>query len=506
MQTNDTTALKNKRILVTGSAGFIGFHLTKALLSEGANVIGIDNLNDYYEPALKQARLDELDKFHASISAPAKSRDSDDASDAATQNSETVVNKNSAVSAPTSDLSAPTSVIPVPTSVIPAQAGIQSVSKTSPEYQFIKMDLADRAAIESLFKTHHFDIVVNLAAQAGVRYSLENPHAYVDSNLIGFVNILEGCRHAKVGHLVYASSSSVYGMNIKQPFSTEDRVDYPISLYAATKKANELMAHTYSHLYGIPTTGLRFFTVYGPWGRPDMAYYKFTKAILEDKPIDIYNHGQMKRDFTYIDDIVDGILRVMVKPPQLESDTSSTTTATSAPNIVIPAPTPDTLAPNSVIPAPNSVIPAQAGIHDDKNNRHCEERSDAAIQSNQENRHCEERSDVAIQSNHSGNKITNAQAPYKIYNIGNNQPVTLRHFITAIENACGKKAIENSLPMQAGDVPITYADIDDLMADTGFKPTTSIDSGIARFAEWYKLFYTDNQSQNKTSLNSDITE
>ena len=394
MQANDSAALKNKRVLVTGSAGFIGFHLTKALLSQGVSVIGIDNLNDYYDPALKQARLDELDRFHVSLLAA----DADHANDLVSQ----------------------------------------AASKTQPEYQFIKLDLAVRTAIETLFNSQHFDIVVNLAAQAGVRYSLENPHAYVDSNLTGFVNILEGCRHAKVGHLVYASSSSVYGMNIKQPFSTEDRVDYPISLYAATKKANELMAHTYSHLYGTPTTGLRFFTVYGPWGRPDMAYYKFTKAILEDKPIDIYNHGQMQRDFTYIDDIIDGILRVMVKPPKLESMSPKTN------------------------PKPE---------------RH------------------EDHTDAASQSAHSDNKITNAKAPYKIYNIGNNQPVPLRHFITAIENACGKKAIEISLPMQAGDVPITYADIDSLIADTGFKPTTSIDQGVQQFVDWYKTYIVKKAGQ-----------
>jgi UDP-glucuronate 4-epimerase len=244
---------------------------------------------------------------------------------------------------------------------------------------------------------------VNLAAQAGVRYSLENPHTYVESNLVGFVNILEGCRHSKVKHLVYASSSSVYGMNVKQPFSSEDRVDYPISFYAATKKSNELMAHTYSHLYNIPTTGLRFFTVYGPYGRPDMAYYKFTKAILNGDPIDVYNNGVMKRDFTYIDDIVEGVIRVMKK--------------TSTPQ---------------------------------------------------------------------ENKYSTAKPPYRIYNIGNNNPVTLRDFISAIEDACETKANENLLPMQPGDVPITYADIDDLAKDIGFKPSTSIESGIKQFVSWYK--------------------
>jgi UDP-glucuronate 4-epimerase len=258
-----------------------------------------------------------------------------------------------------------------------------------------------------LFEQHRFDVVVNLAAQAGVRYSIDNPHSYVDSNLVGFVNILEGCRHSKVKHLVYASSSSVYGMNTKQPFSTADRVDHPISLYAATKKANELMAHTYSHLYGLPTTGLRFFTVYGPMGRPDMAYFSFTQKILNGETIDVFNNGDMKRDFTYIDDIVQGIVRV---------------------------------------------IERQLAISNEAN-------------------------------------ITNSKAPFKIYNIGNNQPITLRHFITSIETVTGKKAKENLLPMQAGDVPITYADIGDLIEDIGFKPTTSIEDGIGRFVSWYRGYY-----------------
>ena len=290
------------KVLVTGAAGFIGFHLTLALLDRNDEVVGIDNLNDYYDPALKQLRLDEIAK-HPKCS----------------------------------------------------------------NFEFIKADISERAFMEQLFADNSFDVVVNLAAQAGVRYSLENPHAYVESNLVGFVNILEGCRHSKVKHLVYASSSSVYGMNVKQPFSTEDRVDYPISLYAATKKSNELMAHTYSHLYNIPTTGLRFFTVYGPYGRPDMAYYKFTKAILNGDPIDVYNNGVMKRDFTYIDDIIEGVVRVMDKTP----------------------------------------TPIE-------------------------------------------NKYSTAKPPYRIYNIGNNNPVTLRDFISAIEDACGDKAEKNLLPMQAG--------------------------------------------------------
>lgn len=330
-----------RKILVTGSAGFIGFHLIQALLNQGCSVVGIDNLNDYYDPQLKHSRLDILTK-----------------------------------------------------------------NDKSENYQFVIMDLADRKGIAQLFADNQFDTVINLGAQAGVRYSIENPHAYVDSNLVGFVNILEGCRHSKVKHLVYASSSSVYGMSIVQPFSTEDRVDYPISLYAATKKSNELMAHTYSHLYGIPTTGLRFFTVYGPMGRPDMAYFSFTKKILSGETIDVYNNGEMHRDFTYIDDIVEGIERVMSRVPEPQNS-----------------------------------------------------------------------------------DISSSKAPYKIYNIGNNQSVSLRRFITAIESSCGKKAKENLLPMQAGDVPATFANIEELTTDTGFRPSTSIEDGISQFVRWYKKYY-----------------
>ena len=325
------------KVLVTGAAGFIGFHLTLALLEQDYEVVGIDNLNDYYDPALKQLRLDEIAK-HAKAS----------------------------------------------------------------NFDFIKADISDKLFMEELFANNSFDIVVNLAAQAGVRYSLENPHTYAQSNLVGFLNILEGCRHAKVKHLVYASSSSVYGMNTKQPFSTHDRADYPISLYAATKRSNELMAHTYSHLYNIPTTGLRFFTVYGPFGRPDMAYYKFTKAIMNGDPIDVYNNGDMKRDFTYIDDIVDGIVRVIEN-----------------------------------IPSANR------------------------------------------------SKYTNSAPPCCLYNIGNNNPVTLRNFISAIELACGKKAKERQLPMQPGDVPITYADISLISEKFDFKPSYSIQKGVSEFVKWY---------------------
>jgi UDP-glucuronate 4-epimerase len=328
------------KILVTGGAGFIGFHLIQALLSRGDQVINIDNLNHYYNPQLKHHRLAQID-----------------------------------------------------------------MHPQATQHEFVQLDIADRPAMASLFAEHRLDVVVHLAAQAGVRFSIDNPHAYVDSNLTGFVNILEGCRQSKIKHLVYASSSSVYGMNTKQPFSTADRVDHPISLYAATKKANELMAHTYSHLYGLPTTGLRFFTVYGPWGRPDMAYYSFTQKILDGQPINLFNNGDMQRDFTYIDDVISGLLRVIDR-----------------------------------IPKPH---------HSDS---------------------------------------TNAQAPYKIYNLGNNQPITLRRFLSAIEAAIGQKAIENLLPMQAGDVSTTFADVDELMLDTGFKPNTSIDIGIKSFVKWYLAY------------------
>ena len=324
------------KVLVTGAAGFIGFHLTLALLERGDDVVGVDNLNDYYDPQLKQDRLDVI-VSHARADA----------------------------------------------------------------FTFLKKDIADRDAMSALFAEYSFDVVVNLAAQAGVRYSLENPNAYVDSNLVGFVNILEGCRNSKVGHLVYASSSSVYGMNVKQPFSVEDRVDHPISLYAATKKSNELMAHTYSHLFNIPTTGLRFFTVYGPYGRPDMAYYKFTKAIMGGDPIDVYNYGEMKRDFTYIDDIIVGLVRVMDRVPSRQT-----------------------------------------------------------------------------------NAFSGAEAPYKLYNIGNNNPVALGSFIKVIEESCSREAVTNYLPMQPGDVPATYADIDELIDDIEFKPETPIKSGLEAFVLW----------------------
>lgn len=332
------------KVLVTGVAGFIGYHLAQRLLAEGIEVYGIDNLNDYYDVQLKKDRLAGLEP-HAG-------------------------------------------------------------------FTFKFLDLADRDRILQLFPDQGFDYVINLAAQAGVRYSLENPFAYVDSNMSGFVNLLEGCRQTQVKHLVFASSSSVYGANTKIPFSVTDNVDHPISLYAATKKANELIAHVYSHLYNLPTTGLRFFTVYGPWGRPDMAYFKFVKAIAEGKSIDIYNFGKMKRDFTYVDDVIEGVVRVMHKPPQ---------------------------------------------------------------------------SNLKESGNHPEAVTTNV--PYKIYNIGNNSPIELMTFIEVIEKALGKTAQKNFLPMQPGDVPSTYADVEDLIKDVGFKPSTTIDEGIHRFVEWYRGYY-----------------
>jgi len=317
-----------KKVLVTGAAGFIGSHVSKSLLKQGYQVLGLDNLNDYYDVKLKKDRLAWFDD--------------------------------------------------------------------EPNFEFTQLDLADREVMADLFALHRFDVVVNLAAQAGVRYSIDHPHAYADSNLVGFLNVLEGCRQSKVKHLLYASSSSVYGENKKIPFAVEDRVDHPISLYAATKKSNELMAHAYSHLYGIAMTGLRFFTVYGPWGRPDMAYFSFTKAICEGKSIDVYNHGKMQRDFTYIDDVVEAVTRLVGKKPDLG---------------------------------------------------------------------------------------------YKIYNIGNHSPETLMDFIEAIESSLGKQAEKNFLPMQAGDVPATYADVQDLMNDVDFKPNTPLQEGIQSFVDWYRGYY-----------------
>jgi UDP-glucuronate 4-epimerase len=329
-------------ILVTGAAGFIGYHVSHRLLAKGFDVIGLDNLNAYYDVNLKQGRLDFLRPYD--------------------------------------------------------------------QFKFYQLDLSHREAIEQLFAKYSPTYVIHLAAQAGVRYSLENPHAYVDSNLVGFVNILEGCRNNGVKHLVYASSSSVYGANRQIPFSTQDRVDHPVSLYAATKKANELMAYTYSHLYHLPTTGLRFFTVYGPWGRPDMAYYKFVDAIANNRPIQVFNYGHMQRDFTYIDDVVEGILLTLMRPPL------NTQTSTQASDLL-------------------------------------------------------------------------TAAPYKVYNLGNHSPVELLTFIAILEKLLGKKAIREMLPMQPGDVATTYADVTDLMADVGFAPNTPLETGLARFVDWYQKYH-----------------
>jgi len=332
------------KILLTGSAGFIGMATALRLLARGDEVVGLDNLNDYYDVTLKESRLSRLTPY----------------------------------------------------------AG----------FKFVKLDVADRPGMESLFAAEKFDRVIHLAAQAGVRYSLQNPHAYIESNILGFTNVLEGCRHHKVQHLVYASSSSVYGGNTKMPFSEHDSVDHPVSLYAATKKANELMAHTYSHLYRLPTTGLRFFTVYGPWGRPDMALFLFTKAILEGKPIDVFNHGNMQRDFTYVDDIVEGVVRVLDR-----------------------------------VPEPNPGYDAIA--------------ADPAT----------------------------SDAPYRVFNIGNNKPVPLLDFIGCIENALGKKAEKRLLPMQDGDVPATYANTDALNDWVGFMPDTNVQEGVNSFVAWYRAYY-----------------
>lgn len=332
------------KILVTGAAGFIGFHTALALLRRGEQIVGIDNLNDYYDVSLKEARVAELQKHSG--------------------------------------------------------------------FRFVKMDLADRKAVPDLFAAEKFVRVIHLGAQAGVRYSIQNPLAYIDSNVVGFGNVLEGCRHNGVGHLVYASTSSVYGANTRMPFSVHQNVDHPLSFYAATKKANELMAHTYAHLYQLPVTGLRFFTVYGPWGRPDMALFNFTQKILADQPIDVFNYGKHRRDFTYIDDIVAGVIRA--------SDRVAVGNAEW----------------NSNDPDPGT-----------------------------------------------------SKAPYRLYNIGNNQPVELLRYIEVLEAALGRKAQKNLLPMQPGDVPDTFADIDDLVRDVGYRPATPVEDGVARFVEWYLQYY-----------------
>ena len=332
------------KVLVTGAAGFIGFFVAKRLLERGDEVVGLDNLNDYYDVRLKYARL--------------------------------------------------------------------ALIESDPLFKFLKMDLEDNDGIAGLFEQEGFDRVVHVAAQAGVRYSLENPRAYIDSNIVGTLNVLEGCRHHGIEHLVYASSSSVYGANTDMPFSIHQNVDHPLSLYAASKKSNELMAHTYSSLYGIPTTGLRFFTVYGPYGRPDMALFKFTKSIIEGKPIDVYNYGNHRRDFTYIDDVAEGVVRILDRVAEPDPDWDSN------------APDPGT-----------------------------------------------------------------SRAPYRIYNIGNSQPVELMRYIEVLEKCLGRKAERRLLPMQPGDVPDTYADVTDLMDVIGYRPSTSVEEGVARFVEWYREFY-----------------
>ena len=347
------------KVLVTGTAGFIGSSTAVRLAERGDEVVGLDNINAYYDVNLKYGRL---------------VRDGIDGKK--------------------------------------AEGGTAVQSTVYPTYRFIRLDLEDRQGLEELFEKERFEVVCHLAAQAGVRYSLTNPQSYVDSNITGFLNLLESCRHQGPQHLVFASSSSVYGLNEKYPFSTADNVDHPISLYAASKKANELMAHTYSHLFHIPITGLRYFTVYGPWGRPDMALFLFTKAILEDRPIEVFNHGNMKRDFTYIDDIVTGTIKVLDKPPQGDSDWS--------------------------------------GEHPDP---------------------------------------SKSRAPYRIYNIGNNSPVELMAFIEAIEKSLGKEAKKNFLPMQPGDVPATWADVDDLVKDFGYAPSVKVEEGVRRFIEWYIEYY-----------------
>jgi len=384
--------MKNKKVLITGSAGFIGFHLTQKLLSKDFQVIGIDNINNYYDVNLKYNRLAEVGISNDSL---AKNRFIYKESNHDTINKEESLNENN--------------VIPF---------GWELTSTKFPNYKIIRINLEDKDILHKIFSEEKFDYVVNLAAQAGVRYSIKNPYTYINSNVNGFLNILEGCRQNNVKHLVYASSSSVYGLNEKMPLSTKDNVDHPISLYAATKKSNELMAHTYSHLYKIPTTGLRFFTVYGPWGRPDMALFKFTKAIHEGKAIDVYNYGKMQRDFTYIDDIVEGVYNVLQNIPKEE-----------------------TFDDDSI---------------DDKLN-----------------------------------PSSSPAAPYKLYNIGNSSPILLNEFIEAIEKKLNRKAKKNLLPMQAGDIPRTYADVSALEKSIGYKPNTSIIKGINNFIDWYIKYFKE---------------
>jgi len=375
------------RVLVTGCAGFIGFHACLKLRARGEEVLGIDDLNDYYDPRLKEARLNLL-------------------------------------------------------------LGTKDRGPGAGDFRFEKRDIADRPAMAEYFSRERPQRVIHLAARPGARCSIQNPYAHVDSNLVGFVNILEGCRHNGVQHLVYASSSSVYGLNQKLPFSVADNVDHPVSLYGATKRANELMAHTYSHLFMVPTTGLRFFTVYGPWGRPDMAYFSFTKAIIEGRPIDVYNHGNMKRDFTYIDDIVEGVVRVLDRPPSSVLGPSSCSTAT----------------------------PRQVEV-------------EAKVKARPEAEARAESAAAKDEMTSDEKTAMRSAAPYRLYNIGNHTPVDLLHFIEVIEQALGKAAVKNLLPMQPGDVPATFADVDDLARDVGFAPGTPIEIGVERFVAWYRKYY-----------------
>jgi UDP-glucuronate 4-epimerase len=390
------------RVLVTGCAGFIGFHTCLKLLARGDEVLGIDNLNDYYDPKLKEARLNLL-------------------------------------------------------------LGARDEGRGTKDFRFQKLDIADRTAIADYFARERPERVVHLAAQPGVRYSIDHPHAYADSNLVGFLNILEGSRHSSVEHLVYASSSSVYGANQKLSFSVEDAVDHPVSLYGATKRANELMAYTYSHLFNLPTTGLRFFTVYGPWGRPDMAYFSFTKAILEGRPIDVFNNGKMKRDFTYIDDIVEGVIRVLDRPPSFVLGPSSCSTSTQRQAEA-----------KVKVKSAAEVRQAEAKV---KAEPEAEPETPISTLTSTSTSTC------------SRSSTSTSACPYKLYNIGNHTPVDLLHFIEVIEKALGKKAVMNLLPMQPGDVPATFADVDDLIHDVGFAPSTPIEVGIKRFVNWYRGYY-----------------
>ena len=383
-------SVDTKKILVTGAAGFIGFHLVRRLLADGFRVVGLDNINNYYDVRLKRDRLRE-------------------------------------------------------TGIEEPKDGELVTSRTDDNYRFIKLDLNDREGVPALFDNEKFDLVIHLAAQAGVRYSLDNPHAYIDSNLSGFLNILEGCRHHPVEHLIYASSSSVYGANTEMPFKTSDRIDHPVSLYAATKKSNELMAHTYSHLFGIPSTGLRFFTVYGPWGRPDMALFLFTEAISNGKPIDVFNYGEMERDFTYIDDIVEGVVRLIPKAP-------------------------------SGARQQESRGPSGAG-------------SDQSDSSQSDSSQSDSSQPDSSQVDTPQESTTPEEVPHQLFNIGRGGPVALMDFIREIEKNLGREAEKRMMPIQPGDVPKTWADVDDLYEMIEFRPEVSVEEGVRKFIEWYRSYY-----------------